>query len=325
MGIVSSVLTLNQYHARPDMTLNDIHPHPYATPEFARSFESGFAVDVVSNSGIGWLRRDIPESGNIDHCGPYPLVSIKDYEKAYRDLDLLRDLGSVSAVFVTDPFCEREASGELSALTLCRPYKTHYIVDTASPWRENLTKHHRQELRYAEREKVTVNIFPADASYGETFWNLYRVLIARHGITGIQALSKTIVEAQCALNGVIIVEASNAEDAVIGSSIWFHDACNAHIHLHAQSPEGYKKRVGYLIYKAALDHFTQRECQVDLGGGAGLADDASDGLARFKRGFANRRAKTLLCGQILQPGLYAELAGARAESSEFFPAYRAPV
>jgi hypothetical protein len=52
-----------------------------------------------------------------------------------------------------------------------------------------------------------------------------------------------------------------------------------------------------------------------------VEDDPRDGLASFKRGFANRSEPFFLCGKVLDADAYASLSAGRAET-QYFPAYR---
>jgi hypothetical protein len=80
----------------------------------------------------------------------------------------------------------------------------------------------------------------------------------------------------------------------------------------------------YALYWYAISHFRERVRWLDLGGVAGLSEGApEDGLQRFKAGWATGTRPSFLCGRVLQPSVYADLATKRgiAESS-YFPAYR---
>ena len=63
--------------------------------------------------------------------------------------------------------------------------------------------------------------------------------------------------------------------------------------------------------------------RVDLGGAAGHSD-ASDGLARFKQGWANEEHTAWLGGRILDADGYARCSGTSVKS-DYFPAYRARI
>jgi hypothetical protein len=62
---------------------------------------------------------------------------------------------------------------------------------------------------------------------------------------------------------------------------------------------------------------------IDFGAGAGATDDPENGLAIFKRGFANRSEPFFLCGKILDSELYDRLTGTKPDDA-YFPAYRRP-
>jgi hypothetical protein len=73
-----------------------------------------------------------------------------------------------------------------------------------------------------------------------------------------------------------------------------------------------------------MEHFAQAGVRwMALGAGAGTENDGSDGLTRFKRGWATETRTVYLCGRIFQQSTYAALVGAQASTS-FFPAYRHP-
>jgi hypothetical protein len=103
-------------------------------------------------------------------------------------------------------------------------------------------------------------------------------------------------------------------------TIWCEHAGVAVSHLTAANTLGYANGANYALNAAAIAHFGGA-AMVDLGGGAGLVDDPDDGLAQFKRGFANAEAVAYLCGAVLDPARYAALA-AGGPAPGFFPAYR---
>lgn len=64
--------------------------------------------------------------------------------------------------------------------------------------------------------------------------------------------------------------------------------------------------------------------RLNLGAGAGLSGDGTDGLSRFKKGWSTDVRLAYFCGRILQPGLYSELCrqNIAPETTKYFPAYR---
>jgi hypothetical protein len=289
------------------------------------TFQSAFAVQRSRTAPVTWMKRPIAGTTSFDYAGPYPCLSVPDYSALAGDLSALRDPGGISVVFVTNAFDEADAARALRGLTRCAPFKTHHLVRFDTPWRKHLSAHHLRNLRSAGKANLVTRIQAATAEYAAVFWPLYRVLIARHDITGVQALNREIVAAQCVLPGMVAIEVLDVGE-VIAASLWAHDAREAHLHVHAQSERAYALRAGFLLYEAALDHFSGCVEQVDLGGGAGFADGPEDGLRRFKRGFSNATGRTYLCGEILDADRYRSLSEARGTvASPFFPQYRAPV
>jgi hypothetical protein len=298
--------------------------HPYRTAAYGETFRSAFALHRSRAAPVTWIKRPIAGTDAFDFAGPYPCVAVFDYRALADDIAALQGTDGVSVVFVTNASDEAEVVRRLRGLTLCAPFKTHHLVRFDTPWRDYLSAHHLRELRSAWKERLTTRICATTAAYASTFWPLYQVLIARHSIGGIPALSPDIVAAQCALPGMMAVEVLDGSD-VIAASLWAHDGREAHIHLLAQTERAYALRASYLLYEAALDHFSGRVEQVNLGGGAGLSDDAEDGLSRFKRGWSNATAQTYLCGEILDQALYRSLSATHGTTaSSFFPQYRTP-
>ena len=80
----------------------------------------------------------------------------------------------------------------------------------------------------------------------------------------------------------------------------------------ANSPAEYERAKGQAIR------------YVSIGGMAGLKEDPSDGLAEFKRGWANDKRTAHLCGRVFNRQKYEKLCQQkRTPGADFFPAYRA--
>ncbi len=74
---------------------------------------------------------------------------------------------------------------------------------------------------------------------------------------------------------------------------------------------------------AALNH-QQPDCvPLDLGASPGVSRDTSDGLTRFKQGWATGTRMAYFCGRIFDRDKYAWIVGAKsARDTDYFPAYR---
>ena len=107
---------------------------------------------------------------------------------------------------------------------------------------------------------------------------------------------------------------------VAAMTVWFAHQGVVYNHLTASDATGYANGANFALYDAAISHFSG-DGVVNLGGGAGFADDPENGLAVFKRGFSNAETQALLCGAVLDPARYAQLSVGKSPLG-FFPAYR---
>jgi hypothetical protein len=107
-----------------------------------------------------------------------------------------------------------------------------------------------------------------------------------------------------------------------GERLWYVDAGVAHWHLAAYSPLGYRLDASYALLATALEFFAGDGVRwASLGAGAGLSAEPTDGLSRFKAGWATDTRTVHLCGRILDPERYEALGG--PPGTPYFPAYRA--
>jgi hypothetical protein len=123
--------------------------------------------------------------------------------------------------------------------------------------------------------------------------------------------------------GLELFRASDGDETV-GMTLWCVDRGVAYYHLGAYSDVGYERESSFAIFWYALDYFARRGVQwLDLGAGAGVSTDGNDGLARFKRGWANTARTAYFCGRILDRARYDEAVQLRnAGATDYFPAYR---
>ena len=68
----------------------------------------------------------------------------------------------------------------------------------------------------------------------------------------------------------------------IGAHLWMLDKDVAYSDLAAFHEQAYGLSASYALYWYAINYFMGHVRWMDLGGGAGLADDSNDGLSRFK-------------------------------------------
>lgn len=279
----------------------------YASRAYAEGLSHvGRAVEVPEWRGFV-LERSIP-AGGVDAAGPYPLTVLPGGADIAGGLARLADLGLVSAVTVPDPL----QGSDLSAFPVRRPFKTHQLID--GPFTPS--KHHAERIRRGHRRCRVERRRLAD--HLDDWRRLYAGLVERRSVGGTADFPDSYFGMLAAAPEL---EAFVAEigSEVVAMTLWF--ACEGVIynHLTASDAAGYANGASFALYDAAIQHFAGQGV-MNLGGGAGHGDDPADGLAAFKRGFANREVVAEVCGAVLDEGRNAALSAGR--STAFFPAYR---
>lgn len=290
--------------------------HPYATPAYAASLSHWGTPLMVPAWGTTVIVRDIGQSYR-DAAGTYPFAALGNASDIAAGLDFLHRQGMVSVVLVLDAFHCPPLEEMKKHFALLKPFKTHYVHRRdAEP--VDYDAHHRRALRRALQH---VRVGPLDLKRDWKQWQaLYDVLIAKLNLNGLHAFPAGHHSALGDILGMSAIGAWSG-DELVSCHVWASDGTFAHSHLVASNDKGYECQAAYAINDYSLKHFADHKI-INFGGGAGLGDGEGDGLARFKRGFANATAQSYLCGAILDKQRYAELSAGKV--TEFFPAYRAP-
>jgi hypothetical protein len=299
--------------------------HPYATAAYAHSLSHWGEAQSVPEWGCGVILRAIPgmdaageDTAGMDAAGTYPIAAIAADADLPGGLERLRRLGLISITLVLDDFQRPPLALLQKYFNVVRPFKTHYIRRNAAKF--TYARHHRYEVARASR-KVTVRPFDLESHLPE--WTaLYASLIRRHGLRGVHLFPAAHFEALHRMKSTTSMGAW-LDDELVSAHIWVSDGTHVHSHLAASNDAGYKAGAAYAVYDASIRHFAGAEL-LNFGGGAGTGEALNDGLAEFKRGFANESASAYVCGAILDEGRYDELCRRRATpaDAEFFPTYR---
>lgn len=312
-------------------------PAPVSAPESGPVSGYGHAAYAASLAEFGspvplpacggWvLERPIAGSGasslGRDAAGCYPLFACRNWAALPDDLAAVGDRW-VSLALVADPFGAHETVLRRAFPDRLLPFKEHFVVNLAAGL-EDISSHHRREVRRAER-RVRVAVWADPPSFLPQWVELYGGLVERHGIGGLRAFSHRAFAGALAVPGIVVLVASAGEQ-VVGAHLWYVQGGVAYSHLAAGSAVGYALGAAYALHAFALDYFRSRVQWIDLGGAAGLrrrGGGGSDGLARFKAGWATGTRMTWFCGRIFDQPRYAALAHVRgAANSSYFPAYR---
>jgi hypothetical protein len=291
--------------------------HPYATDTYARALSHWGEVCPVPEWGCHVIVRDVLDCS--DATGTYPIAVMAPDADLAGGLERLRRLGFVSVTLVLDDFHRPPLDDLRAHFHVVRSFKTHYIRRNAQSFAYE--KHHRYEVNRALKT-ATVRRFELGSHMLE-WCALYGHLIKRHGLAGVHDFPWSHFQALQQMSGTTAIGAWSG-GTLVSAHIWVSDGQYVHSHLAASSPDGYEAGAAYAVYDASVRHFADTEL-LNFGGGAGTASESHDGLARFKRGFANEEAPAYICGAILDHGRYDELVRQKGMPPDtlFFPLYRA--
>lgn len=271
----------------------------------------------VPEWGAAVLAQRIPTTEEFDVSGCYPITPFCRSPDLAGGLNRLRSLGAVSATIVPDPLHSPSEEQLAAGFDVCRSFKTHFVIDRSLP-APRLGATHRSNLRRA-LSRCDLKLVSLHCHLRE-WLEIYDGLVTAKDVRGPAVFPSGYFEALSQLPGLTTFGAFDA-DRLVAAALWVRADDCAYYHLAASRPEGYRSQAMYGLVAMAMDHF--RDCGIlHLGGVAGAVDSSSDGLARFKRGFANDVRVARLCGASLNRERYGELTKPAPDGS-FFPAYRA--
>ena len=291
----------------------------YGDPRYVGSLgHFGQPIDLPGSGG-SLLRRTI-DAGRADAIGTYPFLVCRDWGALAADLGALaNDL--VSIVAVPDPLGEHTlADLEAAFPDLLVPYKRHYLVYLRS--KNSLGKHHRRNLRRAA-ELVEVERVVEPIAEQTTWCGLYANLIDRHHVEGIAHFSDQALVEQLSAGGLTMF-CARQDGRAVGMALFYTAGDDVYYHLGAYNAAGYAAKASYALFDSAIKWFrAEGGRRLLLGSGAGLSSDATDGLSRFKRGWATDSMVGYLGGRIGDRGVYDALS--EGFRGDYFPAYRSPL
>jgi Acetyltransferase (GNAT) domain len=295
----------------------------YSHPAYAASL-SEFGNPRALPRSNGWiLERPIVSTPYRDAMGCYPLFACRDWSRL--DLDL-EELSSdiVSLAIVADPFGDHNPA-QLSKCfpTLVTAYKEHLVTALSGSPESFVASQHRRKARKA-LERLEVERVADATKFDDEWIELYANLTQRHSIRGLTAFSANSLLAQLAVPGISMFRAIH-DHQTVGMTLWYTDREVAYYHLGAYSELGYTLEASFALFWRALEYFSSERLQwLDLGAGAGVsARDHSDGLTRFKRGWATGTRTAYFCGRIFDQSKYEQAMRSRnVTATGYFPAYR---
>lgn len=292
----------------------------YRSPAYAESLATAVRCVELPASGGRLLVRTIGSSGHLDACGTYPVFSCDEPARLSVDVEELDD-ELVSVTLVADPLTPWDTASLARAFPVMRPLAAHYVIDLDRGGLQP-SSHHRRKLRRAAAQNTEIRVEADPVAMAAQWTGLYGVLIEQVGITGFRRFSGEIFERMLAVPGTVLFTAWDGQ-TLIGADWYFEDGDRIYAHLSAYSQAGYARSVSYPLMDAALRHFAARGGRVLDLGGVPLVAGAGPGLGYFKQGWATRMLPCWLCGRVVDPDRYAELAkDSGPASAAYFPRYR---
>jgi hypothetical protein len=253
--------------------------------------------------------------------GCYPIFGCNDWSQLRADLDDISQ-GLISLALVTDPFGNYDVSFLQEIFKdVVIPFKKHFVVDLSYPLNQVISRHHRY---YAHKslKRIKVEVCEDPNRFIQDWLTLYAALIKRHNIKGISKFSYSAFAKQFNVPGITMLRVVY-ENVTIGAQLWYIQNDIGYSHLTAFSDVAYKLRASYGLYLTATKYFSEKLRWLNLGGGAGLTTDGSDGLSIFKRGWASCQKTVYFCGRIFNQQKYAEIVKLmNVNDQNYFPAYR---
>lgn len=244
------------------------------------------------------------------------MFTCQEWSKLAEDIKGLSDL--VTLALVADPFGDFSLADLHQCFDVVVPFKEHFIIDFRS--RTPVSSHHRY---YARRSlnRLKVEVCKNPLEFLDEWVELYRYLVGRHHITGINAFSRTAFREQLCVPGLVMIRAS-LDHVPVGLHLWYVQQQVGYSHLMALNETGYQLSASYALYSYAIDYFESRVRWLDLGGAAGLSVAETDGLRQFKRGWTADSRTAVFCGVVLQAETYRMLTAQRPMTPGYFPGYR---
>lgn len=276
-------------------------------------------IELPSCGGL-LLERSVRGSDARDACGAYPVFSCAAPLRLSEDIARLGD-ELVSITIVADPLIPQYGAALAQSFPVMRPLADHYVIDLDRLGSQP-SSHHRRKLRQAAATNTEIRIEGDPGALTAQWTQLYGVLIAQVGITGLRRFSAEIFGRMLAVPGTVLFTAWDGV-TLLGADWYFEDGERVYAHLSAYSLAGYARAVSYPMMDAAMRHFAGRGARVLDLGGVPLIEGGGRGLAQFKQGWSTRTLPCWLCGRVLNAARYAELmASSGPSSADYFPRYR---
>lgn len=264
--------------------------HPKCSEQYAMAFHAaGTEVFPVPEWGTHVLVKTAPTLQRVQHATGVSAHSSLDPDCDVKGgLERLRRAGVASVSLVTDPMCSPSQSLMEAAFGSCRPFNENYLIDRELG-RMRLHKRHRKMIGGAK--KLCSVDRGALRPLLERWWTLQQS--SREIRTPVDSIPAKYFQMLAGLEGVEVI-AAHYENEIVTMTIWLRFKDVLYYIDGASNQTGLAISAPYANFAYVIDQYV--DCRyVFLGGAADFRGPRSDGLARFKRGFANASVRDYLC------------------------------
>jgi transposase-like protein len=266
--------------------------HPTCSAAYAHALEDADAKALAVPEWGTYVLVRASDNGLLQATGMRPLAGLGPTSDVKGGLERLRRAGVRSISLVTNPLWCPELSVLQRHFDSCRKFKSYFLVDRGSG-RVRVRKRHRNRINHALRKSEVREVSLAD--HLDTWLRLYRGNARRRQIG--EGFSPTYFERLVGVDGLETL-AVVSEGRIVTMTLWLRHEEVLYFHDGASAEEGFQISASYAAFGHAIERSTSSS-YVFLGGSAGLRDDPRDGLASFRRGFANATAPSYVCSATL--------------------------
>jgi Helix-turn-helix domain/Acetyltransferase (GNAT) domain len=290
-GRIKELETQNRMLARRVALMGDqpsqTPSHPYCSESYARaSEEPGVKRMYVAAWDTYVLVRD-GQAEVSQATGVRPFGSLDPKCDLQAGLEVLWEAGIASFSMITDPMWCPDESQLRVAFDVCRPFKEYYVVDRAAE--VHIRKRHRNRINQARRAGEIHRIQLAD--HLDTWIALYEGNVDNRQIA--QPFTRSYFERLATFKDLRTI-AVLSDGEIVSMSLWVPYRDTMYFHDGASNAGGMAISAAHSAFADVIEAAADYR-YVLLGGSAGFRDERSDGLAVFKRGFANTSVISHLC------------------------------
>jgi len=264
--------------------------HPKCSEQYAKAFEaSGIEIFHVPEWRTHVLLKTAPGLQLVRHATGVSGHSSLDPDCDLRGgLERLRQAGVGSVSLITDPMWSPSQNILEAAFGSCRTFQENYLLDRELG-RTRPRKRHRNMIHSARKLCAIdrVQLLP----WLDHWWTLYHDNCQQRA--HVYSTPPKYFEMLADLEGVDVL-AAHHENEIVTMTIWLRFNDILYYIDGASNQRGLAISAPYATFAYVIDQYVN--CRyIFFGGSADFRGPRSDGLARFKRGFANVAVQDYLC------------------------------